>query len=68
MREDNIEEWMALYFKKLIEANEKKPFIKTMTKDWIDRGWIISHLPKDIPAEVLEDSLKFGGLYVEEQR
>ena len=38
MREDNIEEWMALYFKKLIEANEKKPFIKTMTKDWIDRG------------------------------
>ena len=66
MREDNIEEWMALYFKKLIEANEKMPFIKTMTKDWIDRGWIISHLPKNIPAEVLEDSIKFGGLYVDD--
>ena len=24
MREDNIEEWMALYFKKLIEFNEKR--------------------------------------------
>lgn len=33
MREDNIEEWMALYFKKLIAANEKGAFIKTVEKD-----------------------------------
>ena len=32
MREDNIEEWMALYFKKLIAANEKGAFIKTVEK------------------------------------
>lgn len=33
-----------------------------MRKKWIDRKWIISHLPKDIPAEVLKDCLKFDGL------
>lgn len=35
-----------------------------MKKDWIDRDWIISHLPKDIPTKVLESSIQFGGYYV----
>lgn len=38
MREDNIEEWMALYFKKLIAANEKGTFIKTMEKQSHKKG------------------------------
>ena len=37
-----------------------------MRKDWVDRTWIIDHLPKDIPAEVLRDSLRFYGLYVDD--
>ncbi len=37
-----------------------------MKKDWINKEWIISHLPKDIPSEVMEDSLTFGGLYVDD--
>lgn len=37
-----------------------------MRKKWIDRKWIISHLPKDIPAEVLKDCLNFDGLYVDD--
>ena len=37
----------------------KKPVV-------IDREWIISHLPKDIPTEVVDDSIRFGELYVDE--
>lgn len=37
-----------------------------MKKKWIDREWIISHLPKDIQPEVLEERLMFRGLYVDD--
>lgn len=37
-----------------------------MKKDWIDRKWIISHLPENIPAKVLESSLQLGAHYVDD--